>query len=153
MLAACVCVVSPLSFPLWLTANGVFLSHFLLYFFVCLDLVLFYLLFISWFSVHMPVRAATMDDYCCCDDVIGWPWRRSPPILSFPLFGMLYCCLLSHWCESGERPRILCSAALWQCTVNFVSLAGFVSPPEGVSHWQIALAISSAGFTYKCCSH
>lgn len=71
MLAACVCVVWPLCPSLlWLTANGVFLSRFFL---LCLlfrsdSLVLAFHILIS---AHMPVRAATMDDYCCCDDVIG----------------------------------------------------------------------------------
>lgn len=133
----CLCGLAPV-LPTLAYCEWSFLSHFCTVFLSRSGSLL-----LAFYILILCQHAATMDDYCCCDDVIGWPWRRSPFLLSFSLYGMLYCCLLPHWCESGERSRTHCSAAIWQCTVHFVSLAGFI-PPEGVSHWQIASAISSA---------
>jgi len=45
--------------------------------------------------------------------------------------------------RENEDTAVLPSDNAVHITVGFVSLVGYLFPPEGVSHWQIALEISS----------
>lgn len=138
-------VVCPFSFLLWLAANGEFFLS-LFFFYRLLSRSGFLL---SCFSYLDSLSTCIWELQQYMTTVAAMTsFADHGASLNFLSFYFLECCIIvNHHTKvnptrENEDTAVLPSDNAGHVTAGFISLSGFVFPPEGVSHWQIALEIS-----------